>query len=139
MRPILLLTAIFISSVTCSISQAEIISFDDCPDTPNCVSSQASDPAKHVEPIRYQGERAEVMRKLLDHLEEEGHYKAVKFERMYLSTIYSSRLFGFVDDVEFIFDTGEPLIHVRSASRVGHWDFGANRKRVEALRAVLSE
>ena len=28
----------------------------------------------------------------------------------------------------------EALIHVRSASRLGHWDFGLNRKRVEEIR-----
>jgi len=40
---------------------------------------------------------------------------------------------GFVDDVEFFFpDTA--VIHMRSASRVGYSDFGANRKRLEKIR-----
>jgi uncharacterized protein (DUF1499 family) len=29
------------------------------------------------------------------------------------------------------------LIHVRSASRLGRRDFGVNRERVEALRALI--
>jgi uncharacterized protein (DUF1499 family) len=42
---------------------------------------------------------------------------------------------GYVDDVEF--RKTETQVHVRSASRVGHSDMGANRKRVEALRAAI--
>jgi uncharacterized protein (DUF1499 family) len=40
----------------------------------------------------------------------------------------------FVDDVEFLLDEGKSVIHVRSASRVGHSDLGVNRKRIEAIR-----
>jgi len=40
-----------------------------------------------------------------------------------------------VDDVEFWLDPVGGVIHVRSASRVGQSDFGANRARIEALRA----
>jgi len=41
-----------------------------------------------------------------------------------------------VDDLEFYFDTDEPVIQVRSAARVGHSDFGVNRKRVEEIRRL---
>jgi len=46
-------------------------------------------------------------------------------------------VFRFVDDVEFHVDETAKLIHVRSASRVGHSDLGVNRRRVEAIRAHL--
>lgn len=42
---------------------------------------------------------------------------------------------GFVDDVEFYLDEKDSLIQVRSASRLGESDLGANRKRIEAIRA----
>ncbi|MDI9554865.1 MAG: DUF1499 domain-containing protein, partial [Pseudomonadota bacterium] len=42
--------------------------------------------------------------------------------------------FRFVDDVEFLFDDAAKLIHVRSASRVGVYDFEVNRNRVEDIR-----
>ncbi len=54
----------------------------------------------------------------------------------YIAATYSTKLMRFVDDVEFRRDG--VLWQVRSASRVGHSDMGANRKRVEALRAVLA-
>ena len=45
-----------------------------------------------------------------------------------------SRIFRFVDDLEFIFDDAQGVIHFRSASRVGHSDLGTNRKRAELIR-----
>ena len=44
-------------------------------------------------------------------------------------------LLGFVDDAEFYLDAERKVIHVRSASRVGYWDLGLNRKRMESIRA----
>jgi uncharacterized protein (DUF1499 family) len=43
----------------------------------------------------------------------------------------------YVDDVELYYDERAGLVHVRSASRLGRRDFGVNRKRVEALRALV--
>jgi uncharacterized protein (DUF1499 family) len=42
---------------------------------------------------------------------------------------------GFVDDVEFFADESQKVIHLRSASRVGYWDLGVNRRRIESIRA----
>ncbi|MFK7778444.1 MAG: DUF1499 domain-containing protein, partial [Gimesia sp.] len=49
---------------------------------------------------------------------------------------FRSLCFRFVDDVEFLIDSGQNMIQVRSASRVGHSDFGANRKRIESIRRL---
>jgi len=46
---------------------------------------------------------------------------------------------GFVDDLELQLRPQDALIAVRSASRLGYGDLGANRRRVEALRAALAE
>jgi len=59
---------------------------------------------------------------------EEEHYWRIEFR---------SRVFKFVDDVELLFDRQNKLIQVRSASRVGHSDFGVNRKRVERIRSLF--
>jgi uncharacterized protein (DUF1499 family) len=48
---------------------------------------------------------------------------------------FRTPLMRYVDDVEFFFDGA--LVHVRSCSRLGRRDFGANRKRVERLRALI--
>ena len=42
-------------------------------------------------------------------------------------------------DVEFYLPAGDNAIHVRSASRVGYWDLGTNRRRVETIRRSFRE
>ncbi len=48
-----------------------------------------------------------------------------------------SALFGFVDDLELQFRAPENILALRSAARLGHYDFGVNRVRVEELRRFL--
>ncbi len=55
--------------------------------------------------------------------------------KTYLSATFMSRLFKFVDDVELRQDGS--ICHIRSASRVGHSDMSANKKRVEHIRRIL--
>ena len=55
----------------------------------------------------------------------------------YIHAEATSRLFRFVDDVEFFVDRKARVIHFRSASRVGHSDFGVNRTRMERIRAAV--
>ncbi|MGB6230813.1 MAG: DUF1499 domain-containing protein [Litorimonas sp.] len=57
----------------------------------------------------------------------------------YIHATYTSALLRFVDDVELRRDPemGESAWQVRSASRIGYSDMGANRKRVTAIRSAL--
>ena len=54
----------------------------------------------------------------------------------YLRAVFKTRLMRFRDDFEARLDAEAGRIHVRSASRLGYSDLGANRKRVEALRSA---
>ena len=54
----------------------------------------------------------------------------------YVSATYMSKIFKFVDDVE-LRAAGPGVVHIRSASRVGYSDRGANRSRAERIRAAL--
>ena len=56
----------------------------------------------------------------------------------YLWATYTSRVFRFVDDMEFRLLPEKKIIHVRSASRVGNSDLGINRKNVEKLRQIFN-
>lgn len=51
----------------------------------------------------------------------------------YLAAEFKSRLIGFTDDVEFMFDPENSTIHFRSGARVGYYDFGVNRSRMESI------
>ena len=60
--------------------------------------------------------------------------KIVTADERYIHAEFSSGLFRFVDDVEFLIDPDTKTIHFRSASRVGRSDLGVNRKRMEEIR-----
>lgn len=105
-----------------------------CPDSPNCVCSQDESPTHQIEPIPCSGSEKEVLKRLSDILNQQRGCGIVKQEGNYLHAEFRSLFLRFVDDVEFLIDTSQNKIHIRSASRVGHTDLGANRKRVEAIR-----
>ena len=113
-----------------------------CPSSPNCVCSQDEDKAHFIEPIQVAAPVEEARSKLLQVLKQTKRVSVPESEDNYIRAEFTSRLFRFVDDVEFLLTQVEPnetLIHVRSASRVGYSDLGVNRKRVEELRCELSE
>jgi uncharacterized protein (DUF1499 family) len=109
-----------------------------CPNTPNCVSSQADDEKHYIQPITYAGTQQEAHDRLLQIIKSEKRTKILTAKNNYIRVEFTSALFRFVDDVEFYFpeeQTGERVIHLRSASRVGYSDLGANRKRIERIRS----
>lgn len=108
-----------------------------CPRSPNCVSSLAGDERHAISPIVYSGALEDARQALLDVLKAAPRVTLVAGETDYLHAEFRSRVFGFVDDVEFFFPAGQRVIHVRSASRSGYYDFGINRKRIEGIRRQL--
>ena len=110
-----------------------------CPRTPNCVSSQAdpADAVHYVAPIPFQGTPVAAMAAVRRAVESMPRATVVRHEPDYLYAEFRSRLMGFVDDVEFAYDDKAGLIQVRSASRLGRSDFGVNRERIEAIRALM--
>jgi uncharacterized protein (DUF1499 family) len=56
----------------------------------------------------------------------------------YIHPEFSSKFFKFVDDAEFVLDGETQRIDYRSASRIGYYDFGANRRRLENIRDRLA-
>ncbi len=63
----------------------------------------------------------------------------VAVDDAYLHAEFSSALFRFVDDVEFVLDAEHQVIHFRSASRVGRSDLGVNRQRMEQIRSAWEQ
>ena len=109
-----------------------------CPKTPNCVNSQAANEEHYIKPIHFSGTQQEAKGRLLKILKSEKQTKILTVHENYIQVEFTSTLFGFVDDVEFYFpemQAAETVIHVRSASRVGYSDLGANRKRIERIRS----
>jgi uncharacterized protein (DUF1499 family) len=111
-----------------------------CPRSPNCVASQGdpSDATHFVAPIAIKGDAQAGWRALRDAVAGTERTKIVVEKDGYLRAEFTSKLIGFVDDVEFLLDAGARAIHVRSASRLGYRDFGVNRARIETVRAQLA-
>ncbi len=108
-----------------------------CPGTPNCVCTQAADEQHGIEPIRYTGTPEEALAKLKSVISSVPRAKIVTTTGNYLHAEFTSMVFRYIDDVEFLVDDATKEIHFRSASRAGRSDFGVNRQRIEAIRKAF--
>jgi len=103
-----------------------------CPDSPNCVSTLAALSEHSMKPIPWtesSEDAIDLIKRAVD-----GSFSRTKLaveKPEYLRYEFTSLLFRFVDDIEFVIDQETKLIHFRSASRVGHSDLGANRRRMD--------
>lgn len=105
-----------------------------CPGTPNCVSTTATDHAQRMEGWSFTAPMATVRAALEQIVRAQPRTAIVDAREDYLHATFTSRLFRFVDDVEFLIDPATRTVHFRSASRTGRSDLGVNRKRMTALR-----
>ncbi len=110
-----------------------------CPDSPNCISSESTNPKQRIEPLRYETSMAEARTKLQRLVESMNRTTVLAETSNYLRVAFRVPLTGFVDDVEFRFDEGQKVIHMRSASRTGHWDLGVNRRRLVTIQDAWYE
>ena len=110
-----------------------------CPGKPNCVLSQEPDQDHAIDALVFAGtleQAKDALRQAVAAYDSENSAWQVD-DASYMYATFTTSLMRYVDDVEFLIEGG--IIHVRSASRVGHSDLGANRKRVEAIRAFISK
>jgi uncharacterized protein (DUF1499 family) len=104
-----------------------------CPDSPNCVSTQATSASQQMPALTYTGSLAAAKTRLLAVVQAMPGVEPFADQENYLAFVFRSRLIGYPDDVEFYFDDAAKLIHFRSASRLGKGDLGVNRARMESI------
>jgi uncharacterized protein (DUF1499 family) len=109
-----------------------------CPKSPNCVSSLAATARHRIEPLAAYQSADRTMQILKEVVAAYPRTRILTEESAYLHVEFRVAT-GFRDDVEFLIDASSGLVHVRSASRIGYWDFGANRRRVETFRRMYNE
>jgi uncharacterized protein (DUF1499 family) len=114
--------------------------------TPNSVSSQAGLYPEHpqrayadIAPLGFSGSGEAAMQKLAAILKNTPLCVIVKQQPDYLYAQCTTSLLHFTDDVEFWLDPQAGVIQLRSASRLGQGDLGANRARVEKIRAQFQK
>jgi uncharacterized protein (DUF1499 family) len=109
-----------------------------CPGTPNCVSTTTADASKRMAPWPFTGPADAVPARLVAIVRAEPRTAIVQQADGYVRATFTSRLFRFVDDVEFVVDPAARLVHFRSASRIGESDLGVNRRRMERLARAFT-
>ena len=110
-----------------------------CPHKPNCVSSLASDPQQFVDALEFPQGCEPGLQKLRQILCTMRGVTITASAAGYIHAECRSRLCGFIDDLEFLWDDDGSRFHVRSASRSGYYDFGVNRRRVESVRKLCEQ
>ena len=106
---------------------------------PNCVSSTVdkSDDKHYIAPIAYTDASRDAWKRLVGIVKGSPRVTLMSENAKYLYVEFKSAGLGFVDDVEFALDEKAGANQMRSASRLGVRDFGANRARIEAIRGLF--
>ena len=110
-----------------------------CSKSPNCVSSQTTQRSKYIAPIHASDTPVITWLMLRDLVDKMPQALLITEDEHYRHYQFTTPLMGFIDDVELLFNPVQKLIQIKSASRVGESDMGANRNRVELLRESLDE
>ena len=125
---ILIFCQIFFYSV--KLNAFELVNIDDnlsaCKLTTNCVLQtwQVEDSEKEFT-------------ELIHIMENTPRLKIIKKEKNYIHAIAISRIMHFIDDIEIINLSQNNIFQVKSSSRLGIYDLGVNKRRVQTLRFRL--
>ena len=105
----------------------------DCPESPNCVCTQATRAAQLMPAIPLSRAASAAITTIAADVVNWPRAAIVSHKANYLHLTVRTLLFRFVDDVEFFADDETRLLQFRSASRLGYSDLGVNRRRMEKL------
>jgi len=90
-------------------------------------------------PIPFTIPASAVLETILVLVSDQPGTRVVVRDSEYLRAEFRSRVLRLVDDVEFLVDATDKLVHFRSASRGGaRPDFGANRRRMAHLSELIA-
>ena len=79
----------------------------------------------------------ESFKELIDILENTPRVKIINIEDDYLHALATSRVMKYVDDIEIKKYEKENILEVKSKSRIGFYDLGVNRRRINTLHFRL--
>ena len=141
--PLTLTAAAAVALASCASTPSKAITdpsntITPCSSAPHCVSSKnAVDSARHVDAFKFDGSTEQAHAALLQALHS---HEDARIESDVMPVVRSTfhTTVGFVDDVTFVFRDDAKLIDVKSRSRIGYYDFGVNRRRVEQLRTEFA-
>jgi uncharacterized protein (DUF1499 family) len=97
--------------------------------TPNGVSTQASDDEKRVDTLPFKESQQATMEALVKAVSQVPGSEIKVRDDNYLYVVFTTPTMRFHDDAEFWLDPEQSKVHFRSQSRVGYSDVGLNKKR----------
>lgn len=107
-----------------------------CPESPNCVSSLATG-KQNIPPFYFDASNlSQAKEKLMETLKDWPNAEIISSNDQIIITVFTTPWLKFKDDLILIIRP-DGRIDIRSSSRAGYYDFGANRRRVERLRTTL--
>ena len=74
---------------------------------------------------------------LIQILENTPRIKIIEKEKYYIHAVATSRIMHFIDDIEIKNLNQDNIFQVKSSSRLGIYDLGVNKRRVQTLRFRL--
>lgn len=104
-----------------------------CKGSPNCVNTLDTRDEFKMAPLPFKEDFEKTKKKLMNVLKGFTEAKLVRDDGHVLFYEFTSRWLKFVDDVIFYLDDETKMIHFKSASRVGYYDFKKNRERMTAI------
>ena len=110
-----------------------------CPSEPRCVSSQApiDDTRHNIADFIIITKPGEAWTQLNEIVAAMPRTEIIESQADYLYAEVTTPILGFVDDLEFYYDRADNTIQARSSARIGYFDGGLNRNRVEQIRREL--
>ena len=129
-------TVIWLVGCTSSPDQPQAgASLPACGSLPNCVNSESGSGGKAVAPLQATEQQ---WQQLKQWLAAQPDWTVTNDAGDFVQAVVKTPLMRYRDDVQLRYVKDAGVIHVRSSSRLGIGDMGANRKRVEMLRAELA-
>ena len=115
--------------------------FYPCPEKHICVSSQApeNDEKHYIEPLPLTTSIEEAKEKMLKVINSISRTEILENKGNYLRIKFTTLILRMKDDVEIYFDNEEKLIHFRSQSRIGGYDWNTNRNRINKIKKKFNE
>ncbi len=110
-----------------------------CPNTPNCVSTEATPEGQRLPPIPFTDSPASALQRARAALLEEPRTAIVGEDSTWLRAESRSLIFRFVDDIDVVIDAESRVVRFRSAARLGKSDLGGNRKRMTRFSARMRD
>jgi uncharacterized protein (DUF1499 family) len=105
-----------------------------CGSFPNCVVSVDKNSSAYIKPLSANLQQWQALKQTLG---QQDDWQIIINDESFIQAVVTTATMRFKDDVQLQFVAADETIQVRSSSRLGYSDMGANAARVEGLRETL--